>query len=168
MKKDIRFAGIIGFGFMVVLVAFTIWGTTNRAVESGATEGETVSIDTAGAEGIKEASKIVNSEGVATGYTVVATQPGFYGSQITITLTYEQDATTIKSVEIDASNETQGVGSKVAEEEFTSQFVGITTPVQIADEGEGTKVDAVSQATVSSKAVAAGINKASKFLQDNK
>ena len=58
----------------------------------------------------------------------------------------------------DDFNETNGLGSKVREEAFTSQFIGMAVPVKAAD------VELVSGATVSSEAVIEAINKATEGL----
>jgi electron transport complex protein RnfG len=58
------------------------------------------------------------------------------------------------------NDETVGVGSKVKEESFTGQFAG-----QKAQELEYAQVDAVSNATYSSKAAVAAINLAIQAYQ---
>ena len=162
--KDTRYAGIIAFGFMVVLAAFTIWGTMNMK----GNETEAVAMDVSGDERITEASKLVNGKGKVVGYTVSASAPGFYQSPIKISLTLKEDGVTIKDITVDASQETSGVGTKVQETEFTSTLIGKTGPFKITgSEGNGTEIDAVSQATVSSTAAITCINTALEFIQNN-
>ncbi len=79
---------------------------------------------------------------------------------------------TIKGIVIatpaEGLRETAGLGARVAEKEFLDQFKG-TTLVTIGLKEEGGTIDAVSGATISSKAVAGGvrdgIEKYSKYLK---
>ena len=50
--------------------------------------------------------------------------------------------------------ETEGLGSKVKEEAFISQFIGKSAPLALSD------IDAVTNATITSEAVVNAINKA--------
>lgn len=61
------------------------------------------------------------------------------------------EAGVITGVMVDASSETAGLGDQVAGESFTSNFVGAT---------DGESADAISGATVSSKAVKSAVTKA--------
>ena len=61
------------------------------------------------------------------------------------------EAGVITGVMVDASSETAGLGDQVAEEGFTSKFVGAA---------DGEAVDTIAGATVSSKAVKTAVNKA--------
>ncbi|MBE5794007.1 MAG: FMN-binding protein [Clostridiales bacterium] len=57
--------------------------------------------------------------------------------------------------------ETVGVGTRVMEESFTSQFIGKTPPIQAGD------VELLSGATISSTAAVEAVNQAAAFLTDN-
>lgn len=163
--KDKRYAGIIMAIFMVALTAFTIWGTDFFS-SLGAAEKE--AMDVAGAEGIKEASKMVDKDGNATGYEVVTTPAGF-GGAIELTIQFDADGETITGYEVGAHSETPGLGGKIAEDEFKSQFNSVKAPVFVNGmENEGTEIQAISGATISSKAVVTGINAAYNFIASNK
>ena len=163
--KDKKFAGIISLVFMIALTAFAIWGSDFLANMNAA---ETVAMDVNGAEGIVEASKTVDGDGNATGYVVVATAIGYNGD-VKMSITFDADATTIKSFEVLENNETPGLGALIAEADFTGSLQGVTTPVHLTGtEGEGTAIDGVSNATYSSKAVVTGINSANAYLAANK
>lgn len=56
-------------------------------------------------------------------------------------------------------SETPGLGSKVKEEGFTSQFTGLSTPIELKQD-----VDAVTGATVSSRAVVDAVNLMGRYL----
>jgi Na+-translocating ferredoxin:NAD+ oxidoreductase subunit G len=81
------------------------------------------------------------------GYGFVAVGTG-YGGEISILVGLE-NKTAVKGIVIISQNETPGLGSKVAEEPFTSQFAG----VDIDDVRFGGKIDAITGATISSTAV---------------
>ena len=62
--------------------------------------------------------------------------------------------------------ETDGLGANITTEEFAGQFAGMTAPVYTGDmSAVGTAFDQVSRATISSKAVAHGINAAGEYLE---
>lgn len=163
--KDKKYAGIIALVFFVALTAFAIWGSdffTNRSKE------DRVPIKVDGEEGIVEAYKKVDKEGNVTGYMVVTKAKGYKGD-VTMTITFKADGSTIEEFEVNENNETPGLGSIIAEPEFTTSLTGITAPVHLAGkEGEGTAIDGVSNATYSSLAVVNGINYANAFLAENK
>lgn len=163
--KDKRYAGIIMAIFMVALTAFTIWGTDFLST-FGAAEKE--AMDVAGAEGIKEASKVVDKDGNATGYEVVVTPAGF-GGEIELTIQFDADGETVTGYEVGTHSETPGLGAKISEDEFKGQFNNVKAPVFVKDmENEGTEVQAITGATISSKAVATGVNNAYNFIASNK
>ena len=57
--------------------------------------------------------------------------------------------------------ETAGLGAKVKESGFTDQFIGMTAPVQVTKDGG--QVDAVTAATISSRAVCKAVSAAGEF-----
>lgn len=61
----------------------------------------------------------------------------------------------VTKVSIISLSETPGIGTRVKDESFLSKFVGVEDP---------SKVDGISGATFSSRAVINGVNKASEFL----
>ena len=76
-----------------------------------------------------------------------------FGGPVAVTL--ELDASgAISSITIgdDYFNETEGYGKKALEDSFSSQFIGMTPPLELSD------IDAISGATVTSTAVVNAIN----------
>ncbi|MEG1524577.1 MAG: FMN-binding protein [Clostridia bacterium] len=57
--------------------------------------------------------------------------------------------------------ETAGLGARVKEPEFGAQFCGITIPANL-----GENIDGISGATISSGAVASGVNKIAKYINN--
>lgn len=88
------------------------------------------------------------------GYGFVAVGTG-YGGEISILVGLE-NKTTVKGIVIISQDETPGLGSKVAEEPFTSQFAG----VDIDDVRLGGEIDAITGSTISSTAVVEAVRNA--------
>ena len=65
-------------------------------------------------------------------------------------------AGTITNISVDASTQTTGIGSKVAEEDFTAGFIGWNGGAV----SSGAPVDGIASATYSSNAVFAAVNAA--------
>ena len=83
-------------------------------------------------------------------YTI--TKPGFGELPVTVSLTKSDDGT-VTSLTVDASVQTAGIGDRVADTAFTSQFVGKTGPFAI-----GENIDALAGATLTSSAVVEAVN----------
>lgn len=87
------------------------------------------------------------------GYCVNVTSVGF-GGEIDMIVGLDTD-NQVRGVKIISLYETPGLGSKTADDTFLRQFKGISGKIAVGD-----NIDAVSGATVSSKAVTAGVNAA--------
>jgi electron transport complex protein RnfG len=79
-----------------------------------------------------------------------------YASEFTVTVGFSADGT-IEGVQIggDGFAETEGLGARVLEAAFRDQFIGKKAPVSYGD-----GIDAISGATITSKAVLKGVNEA--------
>ncbi len=159
--KDRKYAGIIAIVFMAVITAFTIWGTDFLASLEKTTKepmeiGET--------KGVKEAFKLVNSSGDVRGYEVVVKADGFYES-MTLGVSFDEDGQTVTGFNVIKQNETPGLGDKITTPEFKAQVVKKAAPLYVGDmEPVGTKLEAITGATFSTKGVANGINIAYNFI----
>ena len=89
-------------------------------------------------------------EATATGEEKSATLTGF-GGDVTVKAVLEDNV--VASLTVETPDETAGLGQKCSEEEFTSQFIGKTLPVEL-----GKDVDAVSGATITSTVVVDALN----------
>ncbi len=97
---------------------------------------------------------LVEKDGATPGYCVSVLPQG-YGGEIDMLVGISPDGT-IKGVEIISMSETPGVGSRVkSDEKFLPQFAGKSGPFE-----PGNGVDVISGASISSKAVMEGLNKA--------
>jgi len=85
-----------------------------------------------------------------TGYAFKASGNG-YGGNIDILVGLDNNFTII-GISILSQTETPGVGSRITENSFTDQFKGLSAN-DIALSSEGGKIDAVTGATISSRAV---------------
>ena len=90
-----------------------------------------------------------------TGAVVTSTAKG-YGGAMTVMVAFTPEGT-IKQIKVTEQGETQGIGSKVAgDASFWTRFNGLEAKPLVL----GTDVDALSGATVSSKALTAAVNAA--------
>jgi len=88
------------------------------------------------------------------GYTFIASGSGYSGvisMLIGINIDY-----TIRDVAVLSHTETPGLGSKITEEAFTAQFIGLGTDEIVLSKDNG-KIDAITGATISSRAVTEAI-----------
>lgn len=98
--------------------------------------------------------------------TVVSVEPKGFANKIKITVGIKTDGS-IEAIEIVEHEETPGLGSKIIEEPFISQFDALVTDDELVVVKAGSKSEneilAVSGATISSKAVTDGVNIAMKI-----
>jgi electron transport complex protein RnfG len=110
---------------------------------------------------VKEAYKAFKGDSV-TGYVFVVESKG-YGGDIQITVGINNDGK-ITGVKIGENNETPGLGTKASEAPFKTQFENITPqePLKLVKGNKAgpEEIDAISGATVTSKAVVKGVQAA--------
>lgn len=100
--------------------------------------------------------------GVLTGYCVEVSADGF-GGPVRL-LVGVSDGGSVLGVSVLEHSETAGLGASVREAEFLDRFKGLSGTITV---GQGTNaVDAVAGATVSSRAVAEGVNRALAAVAD--
>lgn len=101
-------------------------------------------------------------DGNPVGYIFITSAKG-YGGEVSVMTAVNPDKT-VKAVSIlDATNETPGLGQNVTKEGFYSQFSeknGGITLVKNGAESENNEINAVTGATISSRAVTNAVNKA--------
>ena len=125
------------------------------AVEGFSADGVTVS--SAAGSGTVTALYTATSGGESVGYVAEVTANGF-GGAVSMVIGVDLDGY-VTGVSVVDHGETQGVGSKVVgNQAVLDQFIGLTGEVTV-NSGDN-KIDGVSGATVSSKAVTAGVNAA--------
>jgi len=94
------------------------------------------------------------------GYVFITNSRGYAGS-IVATTGIDLDGRIIM-VSATAADDTPGLGKRIEEDGFLSQFAGISTDTITSVTGDGNtqKIDGISGATISSKAASAAVNKA--------
>ncbi len=96
-----------------------------------------------------------------TGY-VVMTSPKGYGGEIKLAVGVSADYK-VTGVSVITQSETAGLGSKCTDAEFLSQFKDKEGNISVVKNGaDKSKVNAISSATITSKAVTLGVNSAIK------
>lgn len=131
-----------------------------------ADEFEPLEVDEAAAEtaisdlGIKAVVNEVCKAGDE-GYIVTVTDKEGYGGDIKVTVGIQNDGT-VSGVSILSISETAGLGMRATESSFQEQYVGKNTEhfYVSKDGGEGEAIDAISGATITSRAFTGAVNTA--------
>lgn len=108
-------------------------------------------------------TKGYDKENQLKGYVVKARSRG-YSSAIEVLVGVDLDLN-IQGVKVLSQAETPGLGTKVATTKFLNQFIGKSLPA-IAVKKDGGEIDAVTGATISSRAVTNGVKKELQTLKD--
>ena len=103
--------------------------------------------------GVFTGASVVYDPYAAKGASAEASEKGF-GGTVTAHVTLENNA--VKELAIDTPDETDGLGKRASEAEFTEQFIGKTGPFAFGKDG----IEALSGATVTSEAALKAINRA--------
>lgn len=117
---------------------------------------------------VDEALSAVDEAGNILGYVVVVTTQEGYGGAITLSLGYSLDGT-VKGIEILSMNETAGLGAKAGGKEFKSQFTekNVTEFAYTKTGAQAdNEIDALSGATITTRAVVDAVNAGLSFLTD--
>lgn len=101
------------------------------------------------------------------GYVITATDKEGYGGDIQITVGITADGT-VNGISILSISETAGLGMKAMEPSFYEQYQGKQTEkfVVSKDGGDGDPIDALSGATITSRAVTGAVNAALGYYQN--
>lgn len=93
---------------------------------------------------------------------VVQAAPSGYGGAIRMLVGVTPDGTLRSMKILSAASETPGLGAKVKEPGFTAQFAGLKAGIGVvkAQAPTGNEIQAVTGATISSRAVTDGVNQA--------
>ncbi len=108
---------------------------------------------------ISEVCRVIKG-GETIGYTYQLTVTGYKGP-IALALAVNQSGS-VNSLKVNSQSETAGLGSKIADLPFLNQFPGKAASA----DSIGADVDAITGATVSSKAVISGVTEALRYAQD--
>lgn len=118
---------------------------------------------------ITDSLAVQNAGGDTEGYIIVSTSPNGYGGEIQVAIGIKDDKLT--GFEPVKNSETPGFGANCTTPEFTQQFAGKAASVLSYVKGGGassdTEIDALSGATITTKAVTEAVNAAIIFYQSN-
>lgn len=138
----------------------------NQASEKLKAEAESFT----GADGvtIDEALLAKGESGTVDGLLMTVTTTTGYGAEMTLTVGYREDGT-LTGISFLTLNETAGLGMKAQDAPFRDQFTNKSTKSFSLYKGNAevipgeTRVDAISNATITSKAVTSAVNNAIQF-----
>ena len=114
------------------------------------------------AEKNREAAKLAVLCGEE-GYTAEGTCKDGYGGDITLMVGFKKDKTTVISYKVLAAAETPGLGMKLKTPEFADQFKG-KDGSSLKVKKDGGEIEAITSATITSRAVCKAIEDAQKKL----
>lgn len=108
---------------------------------------------------INESSTVTEVYSSDAGYAIKSAPKG-YGGAISMIVGVDNDLK-VTGVEIISQSETAGLGAKCTNSEFKAQYVGKTENIAVTKNGaKENEIDAISSATITSKAVTKGVNDA--------
>ena len=126
-------------------------------------------VKAAGVDGGAEINEAVGAKqgGETIGYVITATDPNGYGGDIQVSVGIQNDGT-VNGIAILSINETAGLGMKASEPEFYEQYSGKQTDhfYVSKDGGEGEQIDAISGATITTRAVTGAVNASLGYYQN--
>ena len=102
-----------------------------------------------------------------TGYVITATDGEGYGGDIQVTVGITADGT-VSGLSFLSISETAGLGMKATEPSFYEQYVGVQAEQFYVskDGGQGEPIDALSGATITTRAVTGAVNAALGYFQN--
>ncbi len=110
-----------------------------------------------------------DADGNLMGYVITITSSAGYGGDITLSIGMQMDGT-LNGYSITSISETAGLGMKAKEEAFYSQFEGINeTYLEVTKTGStsSAEIDAISGATITSKAVTYAVDAGIEYFNTN-
>ena len=103
-------------------------------------------------------------EGEGSKYVFVRSGPGLWGD-ITAVVCFDMEAQSLAGITFTKQNETPGLGARIDEDWFQTQFRGKKAPLSLVPEGSKSdkigEIDAITGATITSKAVRDIVNRTS-------
>lgn len=102
--------------------------------------------------------------GKLVGFAVAGRDSGGYGGDIELMVGFDTDFTIVSYKALQAT-ETPGLGTKLSSAEFKSQFSGKSTDKALSVKQDGGQIDAITSATITSRAVCRAIGDAADKLK---
>ncbi len=126
---------------------------------AGSTEYEDITAEIAAKDGVSAVYKVKSATGGKDNYCVHSSAPG-YGGEVELLVGFNCDGQIMGVAVLSAEGETPGVGQRITEKSFTDRFTGLSY------NAEGTTVDGLSGATVSSGAALKAVNSACTVMSE--
>ena len=168
--------------FIICLIVALALAFTNAVTKDRISENEklskeesmkTVCADAASFNEIIENTMYegIDENGSVVGYAISTTANG-YGGQIKVMIGIDTDGN-ISAVDVYYNDdETPGLGKNTSNQSFTDEFKGLTSDKKISvskdSDGSDQTVDAVTSATISSRAVVSAVNEACGIYNEQK
>ena len=105
-----------------------------------------------------------DAAGKPAGYAVKGSDPSGYGGDIVLMVGFTPDYKIVSYRKLEAA-ETPGLGANLTTEGFMKQFSGMDASSPIAVRKDGGNVEAITSATITSRAVCGAINNAKSKLE---
>ena len=111
--------------------------------------------------------EVCTVDGGETGYVITATDSEGYGGDTQVVVGITADGT-VSGISFLSISETAGLGMNAQNESFYGQYVGVQTDKFYVskDGGEGEPIDAISGATITTRAVTGAVNAALGYFQN--
>ena len=110
----------------------------------------------------------LDENGNVIGYIVTSAAKG-YGGDVKVMVGYALDGTIVGFTVLDASNETPGLGQNSTKDSFKSRFVGKKGELTVdKNSNAGQNIQAITAATITSKAVVTAVNAATAAVENIK
>ena len=105
------------------------------------------------------------ADGKPAGYAVKGSDPSGYGGDIVLMVGFTPDYKVVAYRKLEAA-ETPGLGANLTSEGFMKQFSGMDATSPLAVKKDGGNVEAITSATITSRAVCGAINDAKKKMEE--
>lgn len=110
-------------------------------------------------EAVGEVYKGIDTSGQTIGYAVMTSSYG-YGGEISLVVGVDNDLK-VTGVDVISHSETPGLGANCTNTEFKNKFIDKTLGIEVVKNGaKDNQIDAITSATITSKAVTSGVNTA--------
>lgn len=115
---------------------------------------------------IAEDTSVVEAYSAGSEGYVILCEPKGYAGAVSLVVGIKPDLT-VSKIDITGHSETPGLGANCVNEEFKAQFVGKTGELKVVKSNPTeSQIDALSSATVTSRAVTKGVNDALKAAEE--
>lgn len=107
-----------------------------------------------------------DASGTQLGYVMSVIAKEGYGGDISLTIGVDMTGT-ITAIEVISQSETAGLGANCTKDDFKSRFAGVQSNDTLKVTKDGGTIDAMSGATITSRAVTKAVDAGYRFIVDN-